>query len=45
MGWTIFFGELDRGEREPNKARTGSYVEDSKRGKAIDACYGLSVSD
>jgi hypothetical protein len=45
MGWTIFFGDLDRGEPEPNKARTGSYVEDSKRGKAVDACYCLSVSD
>lgn len=41
----FLLGELDRGELAPNKARTGSYVEDSKRGEAVDACYGLSVSD
>jgi hypothetical protein len=39
----LIIGELDRGELDPNKARTGSHVEDSKRGKAVDACYGLSV--
>lgn len=43
--WGFFYGELDRGELAPNQTRTGSYVEDSKRGEAVDACYGLSVSD
>lgn len=42
---TLFFGDLDRGELEPNQTRAGSYMEDSKRGEAVDSCYGLSVSD